>query len=344
MPALGRRRPMVQREERGGRDEVGRGVDRERRSQPEPNEDRSAERRAGQVPDLPRDLGEPARGGQLLGADHLLEQRGDRRPEDAVAEADHERQHVEGEERRRACEREGRHRRHKHEAHEVGSDRQRAPRVAVGERPGERQHDDARPEPERPDQGDRRRRSRPVEQIPAEGDDVEPRARHREHLPDEVEPEIPVTQRGKRVHVATLAAPMIEPGQPAPDFALESDTGETIRLSDLRGGPVVVYFYPKDDTSGCTTQACDIRDNWGEFEQAGATVLGISPDSAESHAKFRANSQAAVPAPRRRRPRGRRGLRRLGREEELRQDVRRHHPVGVRDRRGRQPGGRRSTT
>jgi len=82
---------------------------------------------------------------------------------------------------------------------------------------------------------------------------------------------------------------MIAAGQPAPDFSLESDTGETVRLSDLRGGPVVVYFYPKDETSGCTTQASDIRDNWGEFEQLGATVLGISPDSAESHAGFRSH-------------------------------------------------------
>jgi thioredoxin-dependent peroxiredoxin len=88
---------------------------------------------------------------------------------------------------------------------------------------------------------------------------------------------------------------MIEPGEPAPDFALESDSGETIRLSDLRGGPVVVYFYPKDETSGCTTQACDIRDSWGEFEQAGATVLGISPDSAESHTGFRANHKLPFP-------------------------------------------------
>ena len=88
---------------------------------------------------------------------------------------------------------------------------------------------------------------------------------------------------------------MIEPGQPAPDFSLESDTGETVRLSDLRGHPVVVYFYPKDETSGCTTQACDIRDNWGEFERAGATVLGISPDSAESHAGFRSNHQLPFP-------------------------------------------------
>jgi len=88
---------------------------------------------------------------------------------------------------------------------------------------------------------------------------------------------------------------MIAPGQPAPDFALESDTGETVRLSDLRGGPVVVYFYPKDETSGCTKQACDIRDNWGEFEELGATVLGISPDSAESHADFRSNHKLPFP-------------------------------------------------
>ena len=88
---------------------------------------------------------------------------------------------------------------------------------------------------------------------------------------------------------------MIAPGQPAPDFALESDTGETVRLSDLRGGPVVVYFYPKDETSGCTKQACDIRDNWGEFEELGATVRGIRPDSAASHAGFRSNHKLPFP-------------------------------------------------
>jgi len=82
---------------------------------------------------------------------------------------------------------------------------------------------------------------------------------------------------------------MVRVGDPAPEFALESDTGETVRLSDLRGAPVVLYFYPKDETSGCTKQACDIRDNWSEFERLGATVLGVSPDSAESHAGFRAN-------------------------------------------------------
>jgi len=80
---------------------------------------------------------------------------------------------------------------------------------------------------------------------------------------------------------------VIEEGKPAPDFALESDTGETIRLSELRGKPVVLYFYPKDDTTGCTTQACGIRDAYAEFEQAGAVVLGVSPDDVASHVKFR---------------------------------------------------------
>jgi thioredoxin-dependent peroxiredoxin len=80
---------------------------------------------------------------------------------------------------------------------------------------------------------------------------------------------------------------VVEEGMPAPDFELTSDTGETVKLSDLRGRPVVVYFYPKDDTPGCTTQACGIRDAYGEFERAGAVVLGISTDSEKSHVKFR---------------------------------------------------------
>ena len=80
---------------------------------------------------------------------------------------------------------------------------------------------------------------------------------------------------------------MIEEGMPAPDFALQSDAGETVRLSELRGKPVVLYFYPKDDTPGCTTQACGIRDAYAEFERAGAVVLGVSPDDEASHVKFR---------------------------------------------------------
>ena len=80
---------------------------------------------------------------------------------------------------------------------------------------------------------------------------------------------------------------MLSEGDPAPDFELESDDGETVRLSDLRGTQVVLYFYPKDDTPGCTTQACGVRDAWGEFERAGAVVLGVSPDSVASHVKFK---------------------------------------------------------
>jgi peroxiredoxin Q/BCP len=80
---------------------------------------------------------------------------------------------------------------------------------------------------------------------------------------------------------------VIEEGKPAPDFELQSDSGETVSLKDLRGKPVVLYFYPKDDTPGCTTQACGIRDAYGEFERAGAVVLGVSPDDERSHVKFK---------------------------------------------------------
>ena len=80
---------------------------------------------------------------------------------------------------------------------------------------------------------------------------------------------------------------MLHEGGPAPDFSLRSDTGELVTLSSLRGRPVVLYFYPRDDTPGCTTQACGIRDAWGEFERAGAVVLGVSPDDERSHVKFK---------------------------------------------------------
>jgi thioredoxin-dependent peroxiredoxin len=81
---------------------------------------------------------------------------------------------------------------------------------------------------------------------------------------------------------------MVEEGKPAPDFTLSSDTGEEVSLSSLQGKPVVLYFYPKDDTPGCTRQACDIRDGWAAFQRAGAVVLGISPDQEASHARFKA--------------------------------------------------------
>ena len=80
---------------------------------------------------------------------------------------------------------------------------------------------------------------------------------------------------------------MVEQGQQAPDFELASESGERVRLSDLRGKPVVLYFYPKDDTPGCTREACGFRDAYGEFEERGAVVLGVSPDDEASHARFK---------------------------------------------------------
>lgn len=76
-------------------------------------------------------------------------------------------------------------------------------------------------------------------------------------------------------------------GDMAPDFEATTDTGETVRLSDYRGQRVVLYFYPKDDTPGCTKQACGFRDNYAEFNTRGAVVLGVSPDPQSSHVKFK---------------------------------------------------------
>jgi peroxiredoxin Q/BCP len=81
---------------------------------------------------------------------------------------------------------------------------------------------------------------------------------------------------------------MVTEGQAAPTFTLTSDTGDRVSLESLRGKQVVLYFYPRDDTPGCTTQACGIRDAWDEFARTGAVVLGVSPDSESSHAEFRA--------------------------------------------------------
>jgi peroxiredoxin Q/BCP len=80
---------------------------------------------------------------------------------------------------------------------------------------------------------------------------------------------------------------MVEEGAPAPDFTLTADSGEAVTLSSLRGKPIVLYFYPKDDTPGCTAQACGIRDSYDAFGERGAVVLGISPDDETSPVKFK---------------------------------------------------------
>jgi thioredoxin-dependent peroxiredoxin len=87
---------------------------------------------------------------------------------------------------------------------------------------------------------------------------------------------------------------MIEDGDKAPDFELPTDGGETLALSRLKGRPAVLYFYPKDDTSGCTAEAKDFTRLAPDFRKAGVEVIGVSPDSVESHAKFRRKYDLAV--------------------------------------------------
>lgn len=79
----------------------------------------------------------------------------------------------------------------------------------------------------------------------------------------------------------------LQTGDMAPDFEAVTDSGDSVKLSDYRGQRVVLYFYPKDDTSGCTTQACSFRDNYDEIQEKNAVVLGVSPDGVESHQKFK---------------------------------------------------------
>ncbi|MBW2263304.1 MAG: peroxiredoxin [Deltaproteobacteria bacterium] len=87
----------------------------------------------------------------------------------------------------------------------------------------------------------------------------------------------------------------IAAGDQAPDFTLASSEGDEVSLEDLRGRPVVLYFYPKDETPGCTKQACSFRDNMEEFEKLDATVLGISLDTTESHEKFKKSHRLNFP-------------------------------------------------
>lgn len=80
---------------------------------------------------------------------------------------------------------------------------------------------------------------------------------------------------------------LLSVGTEAPDFSLQDESGTIRRLSDYRGKPVVLYFYPKDDTPGCTKEACSFRDNFNGFKEQGVVILGVSPDTVKSHTKFK---------------------------------------------------------
>jgi peroxiredoxin Q/BCP len=84
-------------------------------------------------------------------------------------------------------------------------------------------------------------------------------------------------------------------GIPAPDFELPDETNASRRLSSLRGKPVILYFYPKDDTPGCTKEACNFRDDYSAYEKEGVTILGVSPDTSRSHARFKTKFQLPFP-------------------------------------------------
>jgi peroxiredoxin Q/BCP len=87
----------------------------------------------------------------------------------------------------------------------------------------------------------------------------------------------------------------ISAGDVAPDFALPDDTGKVRTLSEFHGKTVLIYFYPKDDTPGCTTEACNFRDDYSAYEKAGVVILGISPDTVKSHVKFKSKYELPFP-------------------------------------------------
>jgi peroxiredoxin Q/BCP len=94
-------------------------------------------------------------------------------------------------------------------------------------------------------------------------------------------------EMAKTAKASAKADETLMEGKKAPDFTLKDDSGATVKLSALKGNKVVLYFYPKDDTPGCTKEACSFRDGFKEIQKKGAIVLGVSPDSVESHKKFK---------------------------------------------------------
>lgn len=88
---------------------------------------------------------------------------------------------------------------------------------------------------------------------------------------------------------------LITAGMPAPDFQAIDDAGVVRRLADFRGQDLVLYFYPADDTSGCTKEACNFRDDYSQYKKAGVSILGVSPDTIKSHVKFKTKYQLPFP-------------------------------------------------
>ena len=130
--------------------------------------------------------------------------------------------------------------------------------------------------------------------------------------------------------------PLIDPGKKAPAFTLKDQSGKTHKLSEYAGRPVILYFYPKDDTPGCTKEACSFRDNLPKFKTSKAAILGVSILDEASKAKFAKKYDLNFPLLADRRARGRGQVRRVAGEVELRQEVHGHRADDVPHRRGRQ--------
>ncbi len=122
----------------------------------------------------------------------------------------------------------------------------------------------------------------------------------------------------------------LEPGTKAPSFTLEDYTGQQYSLADYAGHKVILYFYPKASTPGCTKEACDFQDNLASLKALGYIVLGVSPDKPAALEKFTAKESLTFPPSLRCRSRRRTRLRCMGRKEKLRQSLRRTYPIYIR--------------
>ena len=124
---------------------------------------------------------------------------------------------------------------------------------------------------------------------------------------------------------------LLEAGAKAPDFSSTDQSGKKVSLKDYRGRKVVLYFYPKDDTPGCTKEACAFRDSYAKFKKLGVEILGVSVDSEKSHKSFAEKYDLPFTLLSRPGQEDRRGLRRVGREGALRQEIHGNAPCDVLD-------------